>query len=696
MFKNINKVGFHLAIASLVIACLACLVSWNRTFSELENALWDIRVKLTADPNKADKSIKVITISQRSLDHFAKDSITWPWPRPLYIPVIEFLRDAGAKGLAFDMLFTETSVHGAVDDTQFAEAMLGELPIVNAVSLSRTAKEVEQEYEYKSFIKRQQENLSKLKLKHKTFQYRSATLPIRDILKYAAAFGSVNATPDPDGVFRRYPFLLSLDETPVLSLPFALYHSVENQLPLIQDPRNTGEDLLVKFHGPAGTYQTIDFLDVISSYLSLQAGEKPRLDPKIFKDAWVFLGVWAPGLLDLRPISLDEKYRGVEFLATVLDNILHDDFIQRTQPLSDLFLIIMLSTIATLVFAFTKSISRQIIWFIIFAVTCSLIALVLAEYGVWIDYSSPMLALIFIAASSLSIHYYHEGKQHKFIKDAFGHYVNKEVIKKIVSDPDKLSLGGEKRNLTIFFSDLAGFTSISESMEPTQLTKLLNEYLTEMTDIVLASGGTLDKYEGDAIIAFWNAPLSVEKHEQKAVQAALDCQRKLASLRESFSNQYGVELRMRIGINTGEVVVGNFGSKSRFNYTMIGDAVNLAARLEGVNKQFGTETLISAATATTLDNSILVRKIADIRVVGRKEPVGIYEPIDLSHQNQEETIALFEKCRLDFEKGNFKEAERGFESIKDDPVSEIYLKRLRTLKSQDMESWSAVWNLSEK
>ena len=462
MTKKFGKVGVHLLLTTLVVACLASFVAWTRSLEELENALWDIRVELTANPELADQSIKIITISQRSLDHFEKDSITWPWPRPLYIPVIEFLRDAGAKGLAFDMLYTETSVHGVADDTQFAEAMLGDFPVISAISLSDTEKDPLHAKSYEIFKNRQANNLKDFFVNKEVKTYQSATLPIDEILTTSTAFGTVNANPDVDGMFRHYPIGYYLDETPVLSLPFALYHAVMGEVPM--ELLNSSEELktvLPKFYGPAKTYETIDMADVVSSYVMIQEGKKPLVDPSIFKNSWVFIGVWAPGLLDLRPISLDEKYRGVEFLATVLDNIIHSDFIIRNTRQTDTLLSFVLAILAGLVFILSKSVSRQVIWAFILITSYSLVALLLARDGVWIIYSVPIIGILFLFASSLAIHYYHEGRQHKFLKEAFGHYVNKEVIKKIVSDPNQLSLGGEKRDLTIFFSDLAGFTTIS-------------------------------------------------------------------------------------------------------------------------------------------------------------------------------------------------------------------------------------------
>jgi len=216
--------------------------------------------------------------------------------------------------------------------------------------------------------------------------------------------------------------------------------------------------------------------------------------------------------------------------------------------------------------------------------------------GFWLPLVVQETGVAVTLFSAGLIYYTTEGRQKAFIKSAFKQYLSPAVIEQIIVHPERLKLGGERRELSIFFSDLEGFTGLSEGLDPEALTNLLNVYLTAMTDIIQEEGGTVDKYEGDAIIAFWNAPLEQQDHAVRCVRAVLRCQAKLAEMRPKFKEIIGKDLKMRIGVNTGHAVVGNMGSHSRFDYTMIGDAVNLAARLEGINKQFGTYVLISEST----------------------------------------------------------------------------------------------------
>ncbi|UCG79589.1 MAG: adenylate/guanylate cyclase domain-containing protein, partial [Desulfobacterales bacterium] len=250
----------------------------------------------------------------------------------------------------------------------------------------------------------------------------------------------------------------------------------------------------------------------------------------------------------------------------------------------------------------------------------------------------------------------------------------------------------------IFFSDLEGFTSISEGLAPEELTVLLNDYLSAMTNIIQEEGGTVDKYEGDAIIAFWNAPLEVPEHATKAVRAALRCQANLSKMRIGFKKRIGKDMFMRIGINTGPAVVGNLGSHTRFDYTMLGDAVNLAARLEGANKQFGTYTMISQSTRDLLQDALAVRELARVAVVGRKEPVTVYEPMFAEeYEARKDALSIFAKGLASFYKGDFSEALEIFSTIQNlDPAAAAYANKCQMLIGTQPENWLGVWVMTSK
>jgi adenylate cyclase len=302
----------------------------------------------------------------------------------------------------------------------------------------------------------------------------------------------------------------------------------------------------------------------------------------------------------------------------------------------------------------------------------------------------PLGVTVLGITGALALQYELEGRQHRFIKEAFRHYVSPSVIDQIVADPTSLALGGVRRELTIFFSDIAGFTTISEQIEAAQLSALLNRFLSEMTEVILRSGGTVDKYVGDAIVAFWNAPLEVTDHATRGVLAALACQARLGELQEEFQRNFGVSIRMRVGLHTGVVSVGNFGSRERFNYTMIGDAANLASRLEGANKYFGTDILVSAATRERVGSGVLFRKVADIQVVGKSEVTTVFEP----YRAATDFSPRYEEALELFEAGDRLRAAELFRTLPSDAVARAYLARIE--REAGAPAKGTGWILGEK
>jgi adenylate cyclase len=456
--------------------------------------------------------------------------------------------------------------------------------------------------------------------------------------------------------------------------------------------------MLLRFRGPVGTFETFSAAGIIESEILAGSGGKETIpNADSLKDAYVFFGFSAPGLLDLRPTPISRVYPGVEIHATMLDNLLSGDFLRDAPPRAVAFSTLFFSLLASiLTVALAKRAWHSAAAFAVFSPLPATFAFAAYPLGYWWPIAVQQCAVFLALSSSLIVNYATEGRRRAFVKKAFQHYLSPAVIERILVDPSHLKLGGERRELTILFSDLEGFSTISEKLDPEALTSLLNDYLSDMTDIILEEGGTLDKYEGDAIIAFWNAPLSLPDHAQRACSAALKCQRKLSERREEFRQRTGAILRARIGINTGEVVVGNLGSKKRFDYTILGDAANLASRLEGANKAFATYTMISEATWSKTSGSLPGRQIGLLRVVGRNEPVRVFELNGIDGQTDDSATQRFETgLALCFET-KWREALEIFETLPDDPVAKVYAKRCRGLLAPPGQSWDGVWNLSSK
>ncbi len=683
------------ALASL----LSLVALGTDAFFSIESATWDMRQRLVATPGQHDPAIKIIMVDQSSLDHFARqEQIYWPWPRSLYAPVLFYLQRAGARGVAFDMLFTESSSHVG-DDREFAQAVSDSLPVVTAVSLRREAIDGDPAVEalFEGVQSRRRAEIDPYVRAGIEPQYPSATLPIDLLIEASPSLGNATAEADADKIFRHAQLGAFVRGTPVLSLPIALYNLVNpgaKKAAELQELAGPSGKLLVRFFGPEATYESFSIAAVINSYIKIEQGQEPDIPLNEFKDSYVFIGTNAPGLLDLRPVPVAGNFPGVELNATILDNVIHSSFMRHTPGwVASLLTVIFLGLLSLVSIRATRF---QVGLIVATLISWSALAYLCAICGWWIPVVVPLTGAMCVLPLVFLLQYQVEGREHRFIKGAFQHYVTPAVIEQIVRDPSALSLGGERRELTIFFSDIAGFTTISERMQPDRLVAFLNRFLSEMTDILLASGGTIDKYEGDAIIAFWNAPLAVPDHERRAVQAALECQRRLRELHEFFKKEFGVELFMRIGIHTGTVTVGNFGSSTRFNYTVIGDAANLASRLEGTNKVFGTLLLVSGETRRRAGEEQPWREVGRARVVGRSEPVALFQPLDPTLDGALiSRLGEFDQARTLFESGKLSEAQALFSRFAGDPVSEAYCRRIDGEK-EGVHSFSPVWNLTEK
>ena len=383
----------------------------------------------------------------------------------------------------------------------------------------------------------------------------------------------------------------------------------------------------------------------------------------------------------------------------MLDNLLADDFIHSVPTVYVVVITLIMVLLAGVATSRVSGFFPSVLVYILFIGAPVVLCLIAYRWGFWMPLVVQETGVAVTLFTAGLIYYTTEGRQKMFIKNAFKQYLSPDVIEQIIEHPDRLKLGGERKMLSIFFSDIEGFTGISEGLDPEALTHLLNVYLTAMTDIIHEEGGTVDKYEGDAIIAFWNAPLTQPDHAVRCVRAALRCQAKLDQMRPSFRESLGKDLKMRIGINTGYAVVGNMGSHSRFDYTMIGDAVNLASRLEGINKQFGTYTLISQTTKEEMADAFPAREVSRVAVVGRKEPVVIHEPLlpeDMNEQKQK-TLAIFSKALNLYYGGDFDQARSVFANIAGhDPVAQIYVEKCTELLARPPEDWQGVWVVTTK
>lgn len=395
---------------------------------------------------------------------------------------------------------------------------------------------------------------------------------------------------------------------------------------------------------------------------------------------------------------------GVEIIAATIATLLAGGPLQPASAAASM-LVTLLVLAALLATAFSPSPGIR-------AVGAAAVLTIWALFAVWTYVGLGMIFGMAYVATALVVgyllinlrFYLQERNQKALIRDAFGQYLSPKVVNILVKDPSRLRLGGERREMTAFFSDVAGFSTISEQLTPEELVSLLNEYLTAMCDIISEYEGTVDKFEGDAIIAFWGAPLQQADHARRACLAAIDMQQHMRAYRERLKAQGRPVLHVRVGLNTGEMLVGNMGSAQRMDYTMMGDAVNLAARLEGANKFYGTYTMISESTYNQARDDVEVRELDLIRVVGRREPVRVYELLGRRGQLDSGVAELAERYRSALEAyrmQRFDVALAGFQSVleldPDDGPALTYVDRCQVfLEAPPGTDWDGVYQLTGK
>jgi adenylate cyclase len=702
--------GLFAGVFGFAIALAFWFPGW---LDRWEGKTWDWRVNLLAKPGRATDNVRLILLDQTSLDWGKKENgLSWPWPREMYGIILDFCRRQGAKAVFFDVLFTEPSSYGVADDQSLGAAIKNGPPFVGAVFLSE---KTGAERKWPPSLPEPGFRIDGLDpwLKRTgaggTLSSR-ALFPIPEVAANSSILADTHLNPDPDNVYRRAKLFRIFDGRILPSPALGAYLAANPAAPLGISgnalsvgggliPIDEDGNALLNFRGASGTHKAYSAAAVIQSELRFRQGEPPAIPGKdLFRDSYVIFGFSAPGLFDLRPAPVSGVYPGVEIHATALDNLLSGDFLRRTPTAILLALTLLINLLTGYATARVSGIAKNLLVYGFFLLLPVVLCLAAYGNGFWFPLVVQEVGVTVTLLTAGMIYYTTEGRQKLFIKNAFKQYLSPEVIEELIRYPERLKLGGERRVLSIFFSDLEGFTGISEGLEPEALTALLNEYLSAMTDIIHEEGGTVDKYEGDAIIAFWNAPLPLPDHAVRCVRAALRCQGKLAEMRPAIRERIGKDLRMRIGINSGPAVVGNLGSRSRFDYTMLGDAVNLAARLEGINKQFGTYTIISQATLELLAGAFPVREISRVSVVGRREPVTIHEPmLPEEYETRKEDLMIFAGGLGKFYQGQFVQAEAVFNSLKDcDRTALFYAEKCRSLVAHPPEDWGGVWIVTTK
>ncbi len=732
--------GWPLVLAA-ALGSFALALKAPGFLEQLEWKLLDARFRLRG-PVAPPPKIAIVAIDDASVAAIGR----WPWPRTTIAALVEkLLGNYHARALAFDIVFSEPQRN------PFAEALralpptappslramlqahlaLGDADARLAATLKRYQDRIVLGYFFypkgskppASIARELDQEVARLKNSAISVKVEGGARVIgppvavaieNNIPKIAASgpvAGFFNFFPDDDGMVRRVPlvFRVGKEVFPNLSLQLLrvglrwpeviLETGPEGVEGLRIGARRLALDpagkLLLNHYGPARTFPHISAKDVLAG----------TADPKALRDAFVLVGATAIGIYDYRPTPFDSAFPGVEGHAAALANMLTGNELVRPRglvavewvgaflwPLVLGLAALRLGPVGQALVLVGAPLAFGALGFELFA-----------QHRLWLKIVYWMLGVVLAVLPVLVVRYLIEAYRRSFIHDAFSHYLAPAVVEELAKHPELLRLGGEKREMTAMFSDIQGFSSFSERMSPEELVHFLNMYLGAMSDVILEHEGTIDKYEGDAIVAFFGAPIHQPDHALRAVRTALAQQALLARLREEWAREGWPAVHARIGINSGEMVVGNMGTERRMNYTIMGDNVNLASRLEGACKVYRVPILISTSTYQLVRNAIQARFIDRVRVVGRATPVELYMPAGERGEVPEEKVKIFrayERAWTLMQKRMFDEAEKLFAQLAlkhKDPPSEVMLARVRRYKqSPPPKDWDGVYQLEQK
>jgi len=668
----------------IVMALVALSIAVIRPdFSEqLELKLLDQRFKLRGVV-APDPRVMIVTVDDNALSEVGR----WPWSRDKIAVIVErILGEYQAKALGFDIVFSEEQLNPLQESLRLLKAAnqsdkqvaqwLKEHQSVGDIDarLQRVLTQYHDRLVPGYFFYPRGSNVPELAAKELASEMAllqasamtselspeaMGSIPqlaaiegnLPRFTQQADAVGFFNFFPDVDGTVRRVPLMVERDGYVFPSLDMQLLRiykgwpdmrvkvgaqGVESVYLGEQSIRTDASgSMLLNHYGPGYTFSYVSAADVLAG----------RVDKNVLKDAIVLLGVTAVGVFDYRPSPFDSVFPGVEGHAAAISNILRDEEIYRPDGLDgmELLAVLLLALVCGRLVMGRGPVLQAMI---IFAVPSAILALAMGlfvQQGIDLHVTYLLLAVLLTTVPVTLLEYMAESRRRAFIHAAFSNYLPAKVVDGLIKNPEKLNLGGEEKHLTAMFTDIASFSTFSEQLNPQELVAFLNQYLTAMSDIILQYGGTIDKYEGDAIIAFFGAPVDMQEHAVQCVLAALEQQKVLQGLRQKWKQAGYPEVHIRIGINSGPMVVGNMGTHSHKNYTMMGDHVNLASRLEGVCKIYRTPILISRDTYLLVKDKIAARFVDRVRVVGRKQPVDLFEPLGEFNAEIEESLKIHQK-----------------------------------------------------
>jgi adenylate cyclase len=663
----IRKLAAGLAIGagSAAIVLAIAVGGWLETF---ELASYDWRMRLAAaDPPDVHPDIVVVELNDTTIRDLEPVFGRWPWPRAAFSMVIDFLNRGPAKVIAVDFTFTErdtvklhqigtAEISGLDSDAVLVEAVEAAPSTILLADATYEGvrdgdvQNVPAEWKAQPF-----------RLGPAIYPRPTIITPIPELTVAASSVAHNYAVLDKRGSLRRIPPFVRVDDRfmPSLGVAAALRAADirpeevvlegrtlrvrDRGIPLLSthvrdavDPDQYHEQLtmLVNYRGPAvrpngeRPYPTYEIRHLIDAELRLLSGDTPPLDPDIFRDKIVFVGLTAAGLVDIFQTPFDAQGQGrmpgVQMHASVADSILSNRFIRPASNATRVGVVLGTALLIGLLAAFFSFTVAMPIALLLMAGWTAW-SLTVFGSGSWMPMAEPLSAMALALFGGTAYQYFVEGREKRKVKTLFGRYVSRDVFSQLMTHPERAELGGARRDMSVLFSDIRGFTAVTERGDPEALVAQLNEYFSRMVDIVFRHRGTVDKFVGDMVMALFGAPLDDPDHAENAVRTAVEMVEALGHLNRKWADNGQAQLDIGIGVNSGEMIAGNIGSSSIMSYTVIGDNVNLAARLESLNKDYRTRVIISDATRVRLSGGYEIDPLGDVVVKGKTRPVAIFE-----------------------------------------------------------------------
>ena len=614
-----------------------------------EPKAYNYMVKTFTATKSGSEDIVLIVIDDKSIGRYR-----WPWKRSRYCDIYDYFREyTNAKAIVSDSIVTSNDDYN--EDKKFFNSIKKANNVIVGLTFSTRPyldKNFGEQYD-KNFQQKFGTDIKDLRTKANDYPFQSAVIFPEAYFNSVDKAGIITTARGEDGFLRVAIGAINYKGTLYPSIALRTYSFINNNEGICITDReiitdetnvhiptnreNTGIYSLIRFykpnrHGGAYSHKTYSAVDIMDSYRELKLGQKPLIDPAVFDNKIVFIGAnvkaAATGLADVKRTPVSNEHSGLDIQATTLDNIMNNYFMYELYDWQNILITILLMACAFLIihqFSLFIAISGVSMMIGLYIMLCAF----LYSKGFAINIITPISMTIITMIFAYSYRYIIEDRNKEKIKTAMGKYISEDIMKNVVKNIDELKLGGKKANVTVLFADIRGFTTMSEKLSADEVSVILNEYFTEIEPIVTRHNGVINKFIGDAVMAIFGEPIQDENHPKNAVKCACEMLEKVKELQAKWLEEGKPKIEIGIGINTGEAFVGNIGSEKRMEYTVIGDMVNLASRIESNNKTYKTNLLISSSTYASVRSIVDVVKISNVKIRGKEKALDLYEVIRL-------------------------------------------------------------------